>query len=120
MLLTHVGAYVRPTVGFGRNGEKPYAWGVTFGSGSCPDRRIGSSGVNGRSLAVGWVTIGRVASAGCDSVPAHAITILTPSKSISDQWTAVEFVTRGKKVVAGVIVSETADKVVVQPVGAHP
>ena len=46
--------------------------------------------------------------------------ILTPSKSISDQWTAVEFVTRGKKVVAGVIVSETADNVVVQPVGAPP
>ena len=51
----------------------------------------------------------------------NAITILlTPSESISDQWTAVEFVTRGKKVVAGVIVSETADKVVVQPVGAPP
>ena len=31
MLLTHVGTYVRPTVGFGRNGEKPYDWGVTFG-----------------------------------------------------------------------------------------
>jgi len=46
--------------------------------------------------------------------------ILTPSKSISDQWAAVEFVTRAKKVVAGVIVSETADKVVVQPVGAPP
>jgi putative heme-binding domain-containing protein len=46
--------------------------------------------------------------------------ILTPSKSISDQWSAVEFVTRGKKVVAGVIVSETADSVVVQPVGAPP
>ena len=31
MLLEHVGAYVRPTMGFGRNGEKPYTWGVTFG-----------------------------------------------------------------------------------------
>jgi putative heme-binding domain-containing protein len=44
--------------------------------------------------------------------------ILTPSKSISDQWASVEIVTRGKKVVSGVIVSEDADTVVVQPVGA--
>jgi putative heme-binding domain-containing protein len=44
--------------------------------------------------------------------------VVSPSKSISDQWTAVEFVTRDKKVIAGVIVSETADTVVVQPVGA--
>ncbi len=46
--------------------------------------------------------------------------ILTPSKSISDQWASVEIVTRGKKVVAGVIVSEDADTVVLQPVGAPP
>lgn len=46
--------------------------------------------------------------------------ILTPSKSISDQWTAHEFVLKNKKVVAGVIVSESADSVVVQPVGAPP
>ena len=57
---------------------------------------------------------------GCDSVSSRRDNHRTPSKSISDQWTAVEFVTRGKKVVAGVIVSETADKVVVQPVGAPP
>ncbi len=44
--------------------------------------------------------------------------ILEPSRSISDQWASVEFVTRDKKVVAGVILSETADTVVVQPVGA--
>ena len=46
--------------------------------------------------------------------------ILTPSKSISDQWASVEIVTRGKKMVAGVIVSEDANTVVVQPVGAKP
>jgi hypothetical protein len=31
MLLAHVGAWVRPTVGFGRNGEKPYSWGIASG-----------------------------------------------------------------------------------------
>jgi len=31
MLLGHVSAYARPTIGFGRNGETPYDWGVTFG-----------------------------------------------------------------------------------------
>lgn len=46
--------------------------------------------------------------------------ILEPSKSISDQWTAYEFVLKNKKVVAGVIVSESPDSVVVQPVGAPP
>ncbi len=46
--------------------------------------------------------------------------ILEPSKSISDQWASVELVTRDKKVVAGVIVSENADTVVLQPVGAPP
>ena len=46
--------------------------------------------------------------------------ILEPSKVISDQWTAFEFVLKNKKVVAGVIVSETADAVVVQPIGAPP
>ena len=44
--------------------------------------------------------------------------ILTPSKSISDQWASVEITTRDKKVVAGVIVSEDAEAVVLQPVGA--
>ena len=44
--------------------------------------------------------------------------ILTPSKSISDQWASVALTTRDKKVVAGVIVSEDAEAVVVQPVGA--
>jgi hypothetical protein len=31
MLLDRVGTYVRPTFGFGRNGAKPYDWGVAFG-----------------------------------------------------------------------------------------
>jgi hypothetical protein len=31
MLSTHVGTWVRPTIGFGRNGEKPYSWGLAGG-----------------------------------------------------------------------------------------
>jgi hypothetical protein len=31
MLFTHVGAWVRPTIGFGRDGQKPYSWGVVGG-----------------------------------------------------------------------------------------
>lgn len=31
MLFTHVGTWVRPTIGFGSNGEKPYSWGVMAG-----------------------------------------------------------------------------------------
>ena len=31
MLRTHLGMWVRPTIGFGRNGEKPYSWGVLAG-----------------------------------------------------------------------------------------
>jgi len=31
MLLQHVSAYARPSVGFGRNGQAPYDWGVAFG-----------------------------------------------------------------------------------------
>lgn len=31
MLFTHVGAWVRPTIGFGSNGEKPYSWGIVGG-----------------------------------------------------------------------------------------
>ena len=31
MLFRHMGAWARPTFGFGRNGEKPYSWGVMAG-----------------------------------------------------------------------------------------
>ena len=31
MVLEHVGTYGRLSLGFGRDGEKPYDWGVTFG-----------------------------------------------------------------------------------------
>jgi putative heme-binding domain-containing protein len=44
--------------------------------------------------------------------------VLTPSKAISEQWAAVEIVLKNKKVIVGVIVSETADTLTVQQVGA--
>lgn len=44
--------------------------------------------------------------------------ILTPSKAISEQWAALEIVLKNKRVVVGVIVSETADTLTVQQVGA--
>jgi hypothetical protein len=31
MLRTHVGTWVRPTIGFGQEGEKPYSWGIIGG-----------------------------------------------------------------------------------------
>ncbi|MBA2355534.1 MAG: c-type cytochrome [Acidobacteria bacterium] len=46
--------------------------------------------------------------------------ILTPSKAISEQWASVEVATRDKKVTVGVIVSETANALTLQPIGGAP
>jgi len=31
MLFTHVGTWIRPTIGFGSSGQKPYSWGIVGG-----------------------------------------------------------------------------------------
>jgi putative heme-binding domain-containing protein len=46
--------------------------------------------------------------------------ILYPSRTISDQWAAVEFVTKKKQSVVGVITNETADAVLIRTVAGQP